>query len=68
MRAKHSFRGRIVGQRAGYVLSAFRGDAQLSPAHIGHGYVTEELMIQVGLTAVVDRLGEEVSRRGIVRS
>src|SRR6516225_7522758 len=38
-------------------LSALRGDAQLPPAHIGHGYVTEELMIQVGLTAVVDRLG-----------
>jgi hypothetical protein len=38
-------------------LSALRGDAQLPPAHIGHGYVTENLMIQVGLTAVVDSQG-----------
>ena len=38
-------------------LSAFRGDAQLAPAHIGHSYVGEELMIQVGLTAVVDSQG-----------
>ena len=38
-------------------LSALRGDAQLPPAHIGHGYVTEELMIQVGLTALVDSRG-----------
>ena len=38
-------------------LSALRGDAQLAPAHISHGYVGEELMIQVGLTAVVDSQG-----------
>ena len=38
-------------------LSALRGDAQLPPAHIGHGYVTEKLMIQVGLTALVDSQG-----------
>jgi hypothetical protein len=38
-------------------LSALRGDAQLPPAHIGHGYVTNNLMIQVGLTAVVDSQG-----------
>jgi transposase len=38
-------------------LSALRGDADLPPAHIGHGYVTEALMIQVGLTAVVDGQG-----------
>jgi Domain of unknown function (DUF4277) len=38
-------------------LSALRGDAQLPPAHIGHGYVSEALMIQVGLTAVVDGQG-----------
>jgi Domain of unknown function (DUF4277) len=38
-------------------LTALRGDDQLAPAHIGHGYVTENLMIQVGLTAVVDSQG-----------
>ena len=38
-------------------LPALRGDAQLAPAHIGHGYVSAELMIQVGLTAVVDSWG-----------
>jgi transposase len=38
-------------------LSALRGDAQLPPAHIGHGYINEDLMIQVGLTAMVDNLG-----------
>jgi Domain of unknown function (DUF4277) len=38
-------------------LSDLRGDAQLPPAHIGHGYVSEHLMIQVGLTAVVDSQG-----------
>jgi hypothetical protein len=38
-------------------LSAFRGDAQLAPAHIGHSYAGEELMIQVGLSAVVDSQG-----------
>jgi hypothetical protein len=38
-------------------LSALRGDAQLAPAHIGHSYAGEELMMQVGLTAVVDSQG-----------
>jgi hypothetical protein len=38
-------------------LAAIRGDAQMPPAHIGHGYVCEDLMIQVGLTAVVDSQG-----------
>jgi hypothetical protein len=38
-------------------LSALRGDGQLPPAHIGHGYVNENLMIQVGLTAVIDSQG-----------
>jgi hypothetical protein len=38
-------------------LSAFRGDAQLAPAHICHSYAGEELMIQVGLTVVVDSQG-----------
>jgi len=38
-------------------LSALRGDAQLPPAHIGHGYINEDLMVQVGLTAMVDNLG-----------
>ena len=38
-------------------LSAFRGDGQLAPAHICHSYAGEELMIQVGLTAVVDSQG-----------
>src|SRR5215831_11456895 len=38
-------------------LTALRGNDQLAPAHIGHGYVTKNLMIQVGLTAVVDSHG-----------
>src|SRR5262249_60671201 len=38
-------------------LSALRGDADLPPPHTGHGYVTEALMIQVALTAVVDGQG-----------
>jgi len=38
-------------------LSALRGDGQLPPAHIGHGYVNENLMIQVGLSAVIDSQG-----------
>jgi hypothetical protein len=38
-------------------LAAFRGDAQLAPAHIGHSYAGQELMMQVGLTAVVDSQG-----------
>ena len=38
-------------------LPALRGDAQLPPAPIGHGYLTEAHMVQVGLTAVVDGHG-----------
>ena len=38
-------------------LSSLRGDGELPPAHIGHGYISEQLMVQVGLTAVVDGLG-----------
>src|SRR5262249_19526364 len=38
-------------------LTDLRGNAQLAPAHIGHGYISEHLMIQVGLTAVIDNLG-----------
>jgi transposase len=34
-----------------------RGDGQLAPAHISHGYLTDAHMIQVGLTAAVDNLG-----------
>ena len=44
-------------RRPGAPLSTLRGDALLPPAHIGHGYVSANLMIQVGLTAVVDSLG-----------
>jgi transposase len=39
------------------LLADLRGDAQLAPAHIGHGYISEHLMVQVGLTAVVDSSG-----------
>jgi hypothetical protein len=35
----------------------FRGDAQLPPAHITHGYLTDYKMLQVGVTAAVDELG-----------
>src|SRR5215831_6060277 len=38
-------------------LAAVRGDAQMPPAHIGHGHNSPALMIQVGLTAVVDSQG-----------
>jgi len=37
--------------------SAFRGDAHLPPAHIGHAYIDDVLTIQVGLTTVVDGKG-----------
>jgi transposase len=33
------------------------GDGALPPAHIGHGYLTDYKMLQVGTTAVVDALG-----------
>jgi hypothetical protein len=32
-------------------------DGNVSPAHITHGYGADELLIQVGLTSVVDELG-----------
>jgi Domain of unknown function (DUF4277)/Transposase DDE domain len=35
----------------------FRGDADLPPAHIGHGYLSDHKMLQVGLTAAIDALG-----------
>jgi transposase len=34
-----------------------RGDGQLPPAHITHGYLTGHKMLQVGVTAVIDELG-----------
>jgi transposase len=34
-----------------------RGDGQLPPAHIRHGYLTRARMIQAGVTALVDDLG-----------
>ena len=34
-----------------------RGDAQLPPAHIGHGYLTDAHMIKVGVSAAVDAHG-----------
>jgi hypothetical protein len=38
-------------------LEELRGDGLLPPAHIGHGYLTDAHMTQVGLTAVVDAQG-----------
>jgi transposase len=38
-------------------LEDLRGDTQLPPAHIGHGYLTDAHMIQVGLSAYVDEHG-----------
>jgi transposase len=38
-------------------LADLRGDGQLPPAHIGHGYVCPERVIQVGLSAIVDAQG-----------
>jgi transposase len=38
-------------------LADLRGDEQLPPAHIGHGYVCPERVLQVGLSAVVDAQG-----------
>jgi transposase len=38
-------------------LDELRGDGQLSPAHITHGYLTKYRMLQVGMTSVVDELG-----------
>jgi transposase len=38
-------------------LEELRGDGQLPPAHIGHGYLTRARMVQAGITAVVDDLG-----------
>jgi len=43
--------------RPATALSELRGDGQLPPAHIGHGYLTDAHMIQVGLTAIVDEQG-----------
>jgi transposase len=38
-------------------VAALQGDGQLPPAHIGHGYLTKDRMIQVGLSAIVDDWG-----------
>jgi hypothetical protein len=38
-------------------LDDFRGDAGLPPAHIRHGYLSRDRMVQVGLSAVVDEHG-----------
>src|SRR5271156_642240 len=38
-------------------LDRLRGDGQLGPAHITHGYLTKYHMIQVGMTSIVDELG-----------
>src|SRR5208282_4481285 len=38
-------------------LDELRGDSQLPPAHIGHGYLTDHRMIHVGLTAIIDHQG-----------
>jgi transposase len=35
----------------------FRGDGRLPPAHICHGYLTADRMVQVGVSAVVDEHG-----------
>src|SRR4029077_11734530 len=43
--------------RPATTLEDLRGDAQLAPAHIGHGYLTDAHMIQVGLSAYVDEHG-----------
>jgi len=43
--------------RPATALEDLRGDAQLAPAHIGHGYLTDAHMIQVGLSAYVDEHG-----------
>jgi transposase len=34
-----------------------RGDSELPPAHITHGYLSEHKMLQVGVTAAIDDLG-----------
>lgn len=34
-----------------------RGNGELAPAHITHGYLTDAKMLQVGVTAVIDELG-----------
>jgi transposase len=38
-------------------LERLRGDSQLGPAHITHGYLTKYHMLQVGMTSIVDELG-----------
>ena len=38
-------------------LEDLRGDGHLVPAHIGHGYLTNHHMLQVGLTALIDKQG-----------
>lgn len=43
--------------RPATALDELRGDGQLPPAHIGHGYLTDHHMIHVGLTAAIDNQG-----------
>lgn len=38
-------------------LQDLHGDSQVPPAHIRHGYLTPDRMIQAGVSAVVDDLG-----------
>jgi transposase len=39
------------------LLLTLRGDSELSPAHITHGYLSDHKMVQVGLTAAIDEFG-----------
>jgi transposase len=39
------------------LLAMLRGDSDLLPAHITHGYLTGHKMLQVGLSAAIDDLG-----------
>lgn len=39
------------------LLEILRGDSELSPAHITHGYLSDHKMVQVGVTAAIDELG-----------
>src|SRR5262249_1311144 len=43
--------------RPGQRPEELRGDGQLPPAHIRHGYLSRDRMLQVGVTALVDDLG-----------
>jgi transposase len=53
------FYGAYVGSkpRAPNLFETLRGDGELSPAHITHGYLSGYKMLQVGVTAAIDDLG-----------